>query len=98
MTTPKPRKDAGTILVLLNRLNNERMPRALRLKEQVDRGECLGDHDMRFLKTVFAEAGTARRLAEKYPEYREIVERVSNLYTHITRKAAENQQAGGSKA
>lgn len=94
----KPRKDAGTIFVLLNRLNNERLPRALELKERVDRGECLGDYDMQFLKSVFAEAGTARRLAGKYPEYQQLVDRVTNLYTEITRKAAENQQDTGSKA
>jgi hypothetical protein len=94
----KPRKDAGTILVLLNRLNEQRMPRALELKERVDRGERLGDHDMQFLKSVMADAGTARRMAAKYPEYQPLVDRVTNLYTEITRKAAENQQAKGSKA
>ena len=96
--TTKPRKDAGTILVLLNRLNNERLPRAQELKERVDRGECLGDYDMQFLKSVFADAGTARRLAGKYPEYQPLVDRITGLYTEITRKAAENQQAKGSKA
>jgi hypothetical protein len=94
----KPRKDAGTILVLLNRLNEQRMPRALELKERVDRGERLGDYDMQFLKSVMADAGTARRMAAKYPEYQPLVDRVTNLYTEITRKAAENQQAKGSKA
>jgi hypothetical protein len=93
----KSRKDAGTILVLLNRLNEQRMPRALELKERVDRGECLGDYDMQFLKSVFTDAGTARRLAGKYPEYQPLVDRISSLYAEITRKAAENQQAAGRK-
>lgn len=88
MTIPK--KDAGTILVLLNRLNNQRLPRALRLKKQVDRGECLGDYELRFLQQVFEETGTARGLAVKYPEYQDLVDRMAALYAEITRKAAEN--------
>ena len=60
--TTKPRKDAGTILVLLNRLNNERLPRAQELKKRVDRGECLCDYDMQFLKSVLADAGAAGAL------------------------------------
>ena len=90
----KPRKDAGTILVLLNRLNNERLPRAQQLKEQVDRGECLGDYDLRYLKEVFEDTGAARRLAAKYPEYQELVDRMTALYKEITLKAAENEAAG----
>jgi hypothetical protein len=93
----KPQKDAGVIQVLLQRLNERRLPEALQLKEKVDRGECLDDYDMRFLEEVLADAGTVRRLAAKYPEYQSLVDRLGSLYAEIIQKALENQQkaAGG---
>jgi hypothetical protein len=85
-------KDAGTIQVLLNRLNNERLPLALKLKSKVDRGEKLSEHEMQFLSQVFKDAGDARRLAEKHPNLQGLVERLTSLYTEISRKAHENEQ------
>ena len=85
-------QDAGTLQVLLNRLNNERLPVALELKKKVDRGERLTDHDMQFLSKVFADAGDARRLVEKHPEMQALVAKLTSLYSEITRKALENEQ------
>jgi len=85
-------KDAGTIQVLLNRLNNERLPTALKLKSKVDRGERLTDHDMQFLSQVFKDAGDARSLADRHPDLQGLVARLISLYSEITRKALENEQ------
>ena len=85
-------KDAGTIQVLLNRLNNERLPFALKLKSKVDRGERLTDHDMQFLAKVFEDAGDAKRLADKHPDLQGLVAKLTSLYSEITRKALENER------
>jgi hypothetical protein len=74
------------------RLNNERLPRALELKDKVDRGERLSDYDKDYLKRVVSEAGGARRAANKVPEYRELVKKMQSLYDEITSKALVNEQ------
>lgn len=84
-------KDAGTIQVLLERLNTQRLPRALDLKSKVDRGERLEEHDMQFLKSVFEDAGSAQALAAKHPEFQPLVARLISLYGEITRKGLENE-------
>ena len=85
-------KDRGTAQVLLMRLENERLPFALKLKDKVDHGEVLSDYDTQFLKRVLKEAGDSKRLAAKLPQYQEIVQRMSDLYEEITRKGLENQK------
>ena len=42
-------KDKGVILVLLERFNKQRLPRALSLKKKVDSGELLDDYDHKYM-------------------------------------------------
>lgn len=87
-----PSRDAGVIQALVERLNSQRLPRALDMKDKVDAGARLDDFDLQFLETVFADAQAIRPLADRHPEYQALVARVVHLYKEILDKAMENEK------
>jgi len=90
-----PQKDAGMLAVLIERLETQRLPRALDLKEKVDKGERLDDFDIAFLEEVFSDSQEIQPLMERHPEHQEIAAKMMGLYREITEKALANEQAGG---
>lgn len=85
-------KDAGTIAVLAKRMVEERLPKALALKERIDKGDVLNDLDLAFLEQVIADAGRIKPLMEKDPRVLDIAGRMTQLYKEITEKALENEK------
>ena len=90
-----PGKDDGIIVALAERFETQRLPRALALKDQVERGERLSEQDLKFLGQVLSEAGQIRTLLDRHPEWQPLVARIMSLYKEITERALANEQAGG---
>ena len=87
-------KDEGLIQVLLDRLENWRLPMTLSLKERVDRGEKLNEFDIQFLEEVFRDVKELHPLIERNPELQDLAKKMAGLYKEITEKALKNEQAG----
>ena len=87
-----PSHGEGTIQVLLDRLNNWRLPRALAMKDRVDRGEKLDENDLKFLEGVLQDSHQVRSMVAQHPEYQPLLNQLAGLYSHITEKALENEQ------
>lgn len=87
-----PIQDAGVIQTLVDRLNSQRLPLALSMKEKVDRGETLSEYDISKLDEIFADAQTIQPLVDRHPEYQDLVGRILHLYKDILDKAMENEQ------
>ncbi len=87
--------DLGLLSVLVERLEKQRLPHALALKQKVDDGGTLDDYDIDFFKEVFADAANVGPLIQRHPEYIELAGKLTHLYQQITEKAVENQQKLG---
>ena len=86
-------KDTGVTQALIERFETQRLPRALALKAQVDRGELLSDMDLAFLKQVFDDAQSIKPLVERQHEWQSLMARAIALYKEITDKALANEEA-----
>jgi len=85
--------DLGVATVVLERLEKERLPRALDLKAKVDAGQLLDDLDIAFLERVFADTLDAKPFLDRHPEYQDLAAKMARLYEEITARALENEKA-----
>ena len=88
----QPSKDTGVILALMERFNEQRLPRALELKKKVEQGGCLSEPDIAFLDEVFRDANHVMPLVDQHPKLEPIATRAISLFKEITEKALENEK------
>jgi hypothetical protein len=88
---PQSSLDQGVIQVLLDRFNQQRLPRAMEMKEKVDRGEKLEEFDVSYLAGVLEDIQQIRPLLERHPEYEPLVVKGLALYKEIVDKATQNE-------
>jgi hypothetical protein len=82
--------DQGVIQVLLQRFNEQRLPRALLMKDKVDRGEQLSSEEVDYLANVLDDIHAIKPLVQRNPEYEPLVVKGLSLYKEITEKAIAN--------
>ena len=85
-------KDTAVISVLLQRLESQRLPRALSLKEKVAGGKPLNEFDIEFLEEAIADAKNVKPLVDRHPEYQALAVQVIHLYKEIMDLAMENEK------
>jgi hypothetical protein len=85
-------KDKGLIMVLLERFNKQRLPRALALKEKTDSGKLLDDYDHKYIKELQKDSSEVMLIIERNPEYKELAANIINLYKEIIEKDTENRK------
>jgi hypothetical protein len=85
-----PSSDLGLIQVLLDELEKHTLPRALELKDMVDRGEPLNDFDEAFLEHALEIAGKTDAVMARHAEYQALAASISHLCREITEKALDN--------
>lgn len=88
-----PDTDAGTIAALMQRMLEQRLPRAQRMLERVRAGQRLSDADLDFLKRVEQDSRWPLPLIQRHPEYLEILTRGISLYEEILALALENERS-----
>ncbi len=86
-------KELGVKAVLAKRMVEERLPKALALKERIDRGELLNGLDLNFLEQVVKDANEMMPKVKDDPRLLQVGGRMLQLYKEITTKALENEQA-----
>ncbi len=83
---------AGVLQSLLQEFERHRLPRILRLKDKVDRGEAINQVDFEFLCKEVNDACITKHLIVNYPELEEFCLRVGHMFKELCDKAVENEK------
>jgi len=86
-------REAGILEVIVQRLEEQRLPRLLDIKALVDRGERLSDLDINFLQEALQDANDVKAFVDAHPDWQDLAARMAHLYNEITTKALANEQA-----
>ena len=90
--TDRARDDDGVMTAILERMEEQRLPRALDLKAKVDQGQVLDDLDVAFLDRVFTECEEMKALLVHHPTMEPMAGQMMGLYHAITTRALANEQ------
>ena len=84
--------ELGVIHALIERFEEQRLPRLLEIKKRVDKGEVFTESDIRFIAHVTHDAQQSKPLIDRHPEWQKFCAEVIHLYEEITEKALNNEK------
>jgi hypothetical protein len=84
-------KDKGVLMAILFRFEKYTLPRALTIKQQVENGEQLNDHDIYFLNNALLNIKKYQAIIEDDKEYSNIALQAVWLYNQIISLALKNE-------
>ncbi len=85
-------RHTGILQSLMQEFEQHRLPRLLRLKDKVDRGEAISEIDIEFLCKEFKDANLMMHLTVIYPELQEFCLTMGHLCKEISDEALENEK------
>ncbi len=91
MTANEHGSEDGLIVVLLDRMRTQRLPRILGIKTKVDAGGTLNQSDIDFLSEVFDDSNNNKAILDRHPELHDIAAQMVSLYREITARALANE-------
>ncbi|MBF0266821.1 MAG: hypothetical protein HQL46_16280 [Gammaproteobacteria bacterium] len=81
----------GVLQAVMERFEKSRLPRVMKIKQQVDEGHVLASSDIEFLDEVLKDTQQYADFVSKHEEYRKLYANVTHLYNEITTKALKNE-------
>ncbi len=82
---------AGTIRVLIQRFNNQRLARMLGLQQRLAEGQRLSDQDVYMLKHAIEDFYSLMPFLDRSPSYQKLAARVIALYGDIIQQGLKNE-------
>jgi hypothetical protein len=89
--TASPEEEHVLRAFLIN-FEKHTLPRALRIKEEVDNGGLLSDGELAFLEQVISETSHAKTLVDRHPDLQALYAHAVGLYDAITARALKNEE------
>ena len=86
-------KDKAMVQVLLERMEKQRLPHLIDIREKLDQDQKLSSYDIEFLDEVFSDTRDNEHFVHNADDDLKILfMKVVNLYTEIMAKALENEK------
>lgn len=79
----------GVAQAVVERFVKQRLPEVLKLEHKVLEGEALNNGEIDILERLVHETRDFGEFLFRYPEYEELVAKISRMYEKISRKALD---------
>ena len=83
-------RNKGVIFALVERIEKQRLPRALSIRKKLEAGGKLDTPDLKFLEQVAKDGKNIKPLLDEFPEWEPLAQKMYSLYLEIVKMHQEN--------